>query len=564
MQNRKSIILCFFLLCQFIISSAQVIFNQNVIYSSTNGLIYCPDSVINNGNIKNNGNFILNGFLENNMIVAGNGNYRLSGNMEDNGTILDSNSFYFNGDTQTLSGSSLITSFWRVILENSGPKIFEKKAAIRKDIFLSNIELQLLDSLFVENIDTGNIHNEFLGGIYGFFSASGSNARVVVNSFSLDAYFVPLGSYLNGYLYRPIKIIPQNNDSNKYACMLFPQNPDNESYFTDSLDNSLCYVDSQFYYKIQDISQDTSFDIIFNYIPSDGIYNTVGYFQNKWLPCNFIGTSQNGVFSQIQVFHGNENYPLTLAYRHANTDSLIGKLSACVGENVLYQIQNSENFDITWYITGGNIVSENNNYVSVIFNSLQGNIFYTFSDQCTVTSDSISVNILSPPQGGFIIENPNILYEPVTFTDTTQNGNFWDWDFGNGYTSNNQIGSAYYTEPGNYTVTLIVTDSNGCKDTVTKNLNIEQIIKIPNIFTPNGDGINDYFQIIEMGLENYTIEVFNRWGNLIYKGGKGTAAWDGKTPAGDNCTTGTYFYTFTGKFQDEKKITKNGTIYLSR
>lgn len=547
-----------------LVTSAQVIYNKNVIYCSDNGLVYSPDSIFNFGEINNNGNLYAESYYQNDDTTKGVGNYYIKGDIMDNGTITENNSIYLSGNVQKLSGNAQVTNFWNLYLEQSGPKYFLKKAAINNLLSLNDIELNLTDTLFVAASDTGIIRNEKIGGYYGLISGT-SSARVLLNTISTNHYNVPLGSYTGGYIYRPVEIYPVNNDTNKYALMFFNHNPDDDNYLTDSLDNSLCYVDSLYYYKIQDVWQDTSFGIIFHYLPAaDGTYNTAGYYLNGWNPCNFISQDQYNEFTRINVIHNNNGQPITLAYQHVDIDSINGNSFACAGNDVIFQVSNSDNYNIQWHVTGGNIIEENNNSVSVTFTGSTGNIFYTLTDQCQVKSDTVAVTVYPIPQGGFTVNNQNILDVPVTFTDTTQNASYWDWDFGNGYTSGSQISSAYYTEPGSYTVTLIVTDANGCKDTVTKDLSIEQIVKIPNIFTPNGDGVNDYFQIIEMGLKNYTIEVFNRWGSLIYKGGKGTVAWDGKTPAGDDCTTGTYFYVFEGEFTQGKKINKNGTIFLSR
>lgn len=65
---------------------------------------------------------------------------------------------------------------------------------------------------------------------------------------------------------------------------------------------------------------------------------------------------------------------------------------------------------------------------------------------------------------------------------------------------------------------------------------------IPNIFTPNGDGINDVWELSFSGNSENRVSVMNRWGNLIYESGLDNFSWNGKTQNGVDATEGTYFY----------------------
>jgi len=86
----------------------------------------------------------------------------------------------------------------------------------------------------------------------------------------------------------------------------------------------------------------------------------------------------------------------------------------------------------------------------------------------------------------------------------------------------------------------------------------------PNAFSPDGDGINDFFKISGQGIIDYQIEIFNRWGQMVYKSldlGKG---WDG-TFKGKNLPTGTYVYKIkTSKYGVELKLVKSGSVALVR
>lgn len=65
-------------------------------------------------------------------------------------------------------------------------------------------------------------------------------------------------------------------------------------------------------------------------------------------------------------------------------------------------------------------------------------------------------------------------------------------------------------------------------------------VKMPDIFTPNGDGINDIFEPIESNVSHFELSIYNRWGSLVYNSDK-NLSWDG-TFLGKSCSEGVYFY----------------------
>ena len=86
--------------------------------------------------------------------------------------------------------------------------------------------------------------------------------------------------------------------------------------------------------------------------------------------------------------------------------------------------------------------------------------------------------------------------------------------------------------------------------------------------SPNGDNINDTFDIkyLEDEYPNYKIEIYNRWGNMVYKGNASTPNWDGtptESSLGDDILpVGVYFYVI--EFNDGATPARQGKVYLSR
>ncbi len=140
----------------------------------------------------------------------------------------------------------------------------------------------------------------------------------------------------------------------------------------------------------------------------------------------------------------------------------------------------------------------------------------------------------------FSPENPVVQSKTVSFTNLSFSALFWLWKFGSGDTSVTENPQYSYEHPGNYTVTLIVSDDAGCSDTITKEIKI--IPKVPNIITPNGDGINEYFVIEGIESRHCGLQIFNRWGNLIYQSDNYQNNWNGKNFKGEQVINGVYYF----------------------
>ncbi|OFZ00066.1 MAG: hypothetical protein A3K10_05645 [Bacteroidetes bacterium RIFCSPLOWO2_12_FULL_31_6] len=143
---------------------------------------------------------------------------------------------------------------------------------------------------------------------------------------------------------------------------------------------------------------------------------------------------------------------------------------------------------------------------------------------------------------------------------STGAGFSYEWNFGNGDTSTLFEPSYEYTETGNYLVILIVTDGF-CYDTAMVYIEVidESSVIIPNVFTPNGDGSNDFFGINGVNITFEEGEIYNRWGQLMFSWSTVGAHWDGV-----DAPDGTYFYIIKAKGIDDKEYLEKGTLSLFR
>ncbi len=114
-----------------------------------------------------------------------------------------------------------------------------------------------------------------------------------------------------------------------------------------------------------------------------------------------------------------------------------------------------------------------------------------------------------------------------------------------------------------FRVTLTVSDDLGCTSTTSQDVLVIEDISIQNVFTPNNDGINDYFMITSNGGFPISLRIFTRAGILVYSNEGTTLTWDGRTASGQELNPGIYFYTIESLSGDpNKRYSKAGVLYL--
>ncbi len=109
----------------------------------------------------------------------------------------------------------------------------------------------------------------------------------------------------------------------------------------------------------------------------------------------------------------------------------------------------------------------------------------------------------------------------------------------------NQI-TYQFPDTGNYQVGLKITTTDGCIESISKLIRIEKYLLIPNIITPNGDGKNDVFKIINLDVnQSVSLQIFDRWGSTIFNSNSYKNDWDAA-----EVKDGVYFYNL--RLPDEK------------
>ncbi len=91
-------------------------------------------------------------------------------------------------------------------------------------------------------------------------------------------------------------------------------------------------------------------------------------------------------------------------------------------------------------------------------------------------------------------------------------------------------------------------------------------LEFPNVFTPDGDGTNDFWTSLDHpdGFNTFDLRIFNRWGNLMYSYDRVNGAWNGKTSSGAEATEGIYFYKLVSTTKNNKELNRQGFFHLIR
>ncbi len=223
----------------------------------------------------------------------------------------------------------------------------------------------------------------------------------------------------------------------------------------------------------------------------------------------------------------------------------VGCTPLCVELQNLSTISAGNNVSFLWNFGDGSTIGQSANTNHCYTNS-SVTLPITFDLSLTVTSDKGCVSTFS--KNNYITVNPtpiadfsvdpgsaSIIAPIISYTNLSVGANAWSWDFGD-FTASAIVDPLphVYADTGEYKIILIVSNQYSCFDTTHKIIFIEPswAFFIPNVFTPNGDGINDSFQGFGFGLLEYEMSIFDRWGDEIYHTRDYNDPWDGKANRG--------------------------------
>ena len=215
---------------------------------------------------------------------------------------------------------------------------------------------------------------------------------------------------------------------------------------------------------------------------------------------------------------------------------------------------------------------------SALATNLPGNYTVTVTNTLSGCSTTSVMSIKTGTLNAAIAADFTKGYAPLTVSlfnkSTPSNGNSsitTTWSFGNGTSSVTTSASispvTVFNVPGTYVITAM--NTKGICSAVAKQIiqvEVPSELSVPNVFTPNGDNINDLFFVKASNLQEIHMVIIDRWGHVTYEltTEKGQVEWDGKNQLGKDAPEGTYCYVITAKGKDDVDYNKKGTINLFR
>jgi len=154
------------------------------------------------------------------------------------------------------------------------------------------------------------------------------------------------------------------------------------------------------------------------------------------------------------------------------------------------------------------------------------------------------------------------------FENTSQGGSTYVWDFGDGSRSSEFNPSHTYADTGSYFVQLkTFNEDSSCVDSILLGpyvVSPDGSSLAPNAFTPNQDGINDFFEIKGRFLENFSLVIYNRWGVAVFESNNPRDSWNGNLQGERPAPMGVYIYHLQADVPGGKEINELGTLTLIR
>ena len=203
-----------------------------------------------------------------------------------------------------------------------------------------------------------------------------------------------------------------------------------------------------------------------------------------------------------------------------------------------------------------------------------------------------TINVFDVPIADFLLRTPQVyLGQPVEPINLSRFADEYFWDFGDGETSTLFQPRHNYTLEGRDSIMLVASVNHGqfdmdgdgildspviCADTTKQAIQIIAggAIKIPNAFTPSTSGpnsghedlnfTNDVFLPIMEGVEEFTMQVFDRWGTLVFESRDKNVGWNGYDRNGRLMPAGVYVYKLVMRLGDGQRTTKVGDVTLIR
>ncbi len=541
-------------------ANAQIFYNNGaLVHVNTAAIVQVNGDASNNGatgSLTNQGDVTITGNITNNTVAGGDGDFHVAGNWINNSTFNSgTGSVELNGALQQISGTQ-VTDFNDLLLTGTANKSLGIDARVGNLLALNDKELATdAHTMYIDNTATAAITRTT-----GFVSSLTGGTLSRATALALT-YEFPTGSSVGTMRYRPVNITPTAAAAAIFTVRLANNDASTDGYNRTNIDSTICEANPNFYHMISRTAGTTAADVAINYTVSDGTWEGLANWNTtstSWQNMGVVSVAGNYVTKAAWNTYTYQPYILT----RRKADAQITAVTPICANNASITLTASEGGG-TWAGTGITNATTGTFDPSV---AGAGNhtITYTIAGTCgdddntTITVNQVaSLSAVTTDESCSGAANGAI---NLTVTGGTAPYSF-AWD--NSATTEDLSPLA----PGSYIV--VVNDANDCA--VTQTFNVlegtgacqEESFYIPNIFSPNGDLVNDVFYVRGFGIKTLKLVIYDRWGEKIFEITDPTQGWDG-TYRGKDMESAVFVYSVEAEMNSGTKYNSKGNITLVR
>lgn len=485
------------------------------------GTLYLQDDWINRGRFDHEG------------VLVQEGDVAQSGQLN----CMSGSVWLMMGGVQQLSGDSAI-AFDRWLNTGSGTRQMGRDVSTR-ELALDSVRIFTGSS----NLDVHSSSSTAVYNVAGWVisDTGGAFQRAM---WADTIYRFPVGSASQ---YRPVSIQPSfsGNAGLRFSALSAAA----EGYPLFLNDASICALNAQGHYRME-----SEVPVRFSAAwPSDG-FNYAGMAERN----EATGGAWNSVPSVVATLGTDsvsvsgllppETRRIQLYRARPQTPVILGDSAFCQGhQDAVFRIDPIAGATSVWNVTGGIPSQTSDTQLAVNWsNSSTGQVgvFVSYADGCSSLAAQLPVTLFPNPEAAITMSTPEWPFAGATWAFAQSGFGVAQqyWDFGNGNAASDSLVYQHFPEPGQYAVQLVVVSVDGCRDTAVTAVESLEGVVFPQAFSPNGDGVNDVWELKNGGLDRFLLRVFDRWGNLVFENDKPGYYWDGRTLSGEMVPDGTYYY----------------------
>jgi gliding motility-associated-like protein len=449
---------------------------------------------------------------------------------------------FLDGANQSIKGISQ-TSFGRLQLNGSGDKILEQHTQT-ESLFLFD-RMLLTDSFRMKVNSTQAAAIQRTSG----YVKSERYGKLERSAIAGQTYLFPVGRGLN---YQPVAITPAAN-LNNLGVRLADADASLEDLPRTQVDTSICRSNADYYHLISGnipLGTQIRFEVDsitaseFPLMSNRDANQNLGWNQIESQSPNYTGTSATLDFvsqspSTNQAFLMVRSRPLR--------PIILGDTAFCqLSENAQFYVSSYQGLQTNWQWVSGELVEQTDSILTINWGNQQTGLIsavQTDNAGCSSFTSEFFVTLWPLPDASYLTDAPEFPFEdqPFSFTNTSSGSIDQVWNITDVSDLTDSLITVRFENPGIYNVLLTVNNEFGCIDTARGVIEVIEGMEFPNSFSPNGDGVNDELVLMNSGIKEFSLSVYDRWGNAVFESNAAKLNWDGRTSSGVLVNPGTYF-----------------------